>query len=526
MRTPTRFALSLPALVCIAFGLFAARLAPAAPPTGGGAMATLGAGAAAVDTTPTKFPVIINGGFIEAKADRAFDALHARAIVLADGRTRLAIAVADVCGIDAGIADEAKRLAHDATGIPVNRILISATHTHSAPSVWPVLGSRVDAAYAEFLTRQLARVIAEAAARVQPCRVGSAVVAAPDETHCRRWIFRSDKIQTDPFGQHTVRANMHPGYQSPNVIGPAGPVDPDLTLLAIQNRDGVPLAVLANFSQHYFGAQAVSADYAGRFAEQLSARIGQNQTATEKPAPPVCIFAQGTSGDQMWMDYGRPKSSITLNQYADHLAEVVMKAYGNIQYRDRLELAMTERTLRLRRRVPDAERLAWAQAIIKKMGSRTIPATIQEVYAQEAIHLHDVPEVDIKLQAIRIGELGIAAWPDEVFAISGLKLKAQSPLPTTLNIELANGAFGYIPPPEQHRLGGYTTWPARSAGLEEQAEPKIVEALLSMLEEISGKPRRKMVDPVSAYARAVLAAMPAAYWRLGDITSPEARDAV
>ncbi|MCE9548015.1 MAG: HEAT repeat domain-containing protein, partial [Planctomycetia bacterium] len=279
-------------------------------------------------------------------------------------------------------------------------------------------------------------------------------------------------------------------------------------------------------SQHYFGAQAVSADYAGRFAEQLSAGIGQSQTATEKPAPPVCIFAQGTSGDQMWMDYGRPKSSITLNQYADHLAEIALKAYGNIQFRDGLDLAMTERTLNVRRRVPDAERLAWAQAIIKKMGSRTIPATIQEVYAQEAIHLHDVPAVDIKLQAIRIGELGIAAWPDEVFAISGLKLKSQSPLPTTLNIELANGAFGYIPPPEQHRLGGYTTWPARSAGLEEQAEPKILEALLSMLEEVSGKPRRKMVDPVSAYARAVLAAMPAAYWRLGDITSPEARDAV
>jgi hypothetical protein len=59
-------------------------------------------------------------------------------------------------------------------------------------------------------------------------------------------------------------------------------------------------------------------------------------------------------------------------------------------------------------------------------------------------------------------------------------------------MELANGAEGYIPPPEQHRLGGYTTWPARTAGLEVEAEPKIVEALLKLLEDVSGKQRRPL----------------------------------
>jgi hypothetical protein len=59
-------------------------------------------------------------------------------------------------------------------------------------------------------------------------------------------------------------------------------------------------------------------------------------------------------------------------------------------------------------------------------------------------------------------------------------------------MELANGAEGYIPPPEQHRLGGYTTWPARTAGLEVEAEPKIVGALLKLLEDVSGKQRRPL----------------------------------
>ena len=124
------------------------------------------------------------------------------------------------------------------------------------------------------------------------------------------------------------------------------------------------------------------------------------------------------------------------------------------------------------------------------MAGRDTPNSIPEVYAKEAIFLHENPRRELKLQAIRIGELGIVAIPNEVFAITGLKIKAQSPLATTMNIALANGSEGYIPPPEQHALGGYTTWPARTAGLEVQAEPKIVEAVLGLLEKVADKPRR------------------------------------
>src|SRR5207249_4618020 len=95
----------------------------------------------------------------------------------------------------------------------------------------------------------------------------------------------------------------------------------------------------------------------------------------------------------------------------------------------------------------------------------------------------------------------------------------------TMNIELANGSEGYIPPPEQHALGGYTTWPARTAGLEVQAEPKIVAAVLGLLEQVAGKPRRTLSVPRSPYAQAVLASRPLAYWRLDDIQGPIALDA-
>jgi hypothetical protein len=91
----------------------------------------------------------------------------------------------------------------------------------------------------------------------------------------------------------------------------------------------------------------------------------------------------------------------------------------------------------------------------------------------------------LKLQAIRIGSLGIAAIPCEVYGSTGLAIKAASPFSTTMNISLANGGDGYIAPPEQHKLGGYTTWRARTSCLEELAEPKIKAAVVELLVEVA-----------------------------------------
>ena len=83
-------------------------------------------------------------------------------------------------------------------------------------------------------------------------------------------------------------------------------------------------------------------------------------------------------------------------------------------------------------------------------------------------------------------------------------------------IELANGAEGYIPPPEQHKLGGYTTWAASTAGLEVEAEPIIVETMLGLLEFVRPLPRRQMSEPAGAYTQAILSSRPTAYFRMGE----------
>jgi hypothetical protein len=478
------------------------------------------AGACALDVSPTNLPVIVNGGFLPQSADKVHHRLHVRWLVLDDGHARVALGVLDTCLIPSDFADEVRSRAAKLTGIPGERIMISATHTHSAPSLMQCLGTNADQNYPTYALPRILEALQRAVANLSPARVGWAVVPAPAHTHTRVWIRRPDKMLTDPFGEVTVRANMHPGYQNPDTIGPSGPSDPALTLLAVQSPAGRPIAVLANYSMHYFGATAVSADYYGLFCEKLGPLIG---AAEDKPAF-VGIMSQGTSGDQHWMDYSQPKKDITLDAYAGKMAQMAADAYGKIAFHDWVPLAMRQKTLRIATRQPDAKRLAWARDLVAKLNGRP-PQSLPEVYAGEQIWLAENPTRAVTLQALRVGELGIAIWPCEVFALSGLKIKAQSPLQPTMNIELANGEEGYIPPPELHPLGGYNTWSCRTAGLESNAEPKLVEALLDLLEKVSSQPRRKVTVTQGTYAQAVLAAKPVAYWRLEEWSGPTAFDA-
>ena len=482
----------------------------------------LRAGAAAVDISPQSLPAIMNGGFLQNRANRVVDPLHARALVINSSQETIAIVIVDSCMFPRTICDRIKRLAKQKTGIRTDRILISATHTHTAPSVMErCLGTGADEAYVEFVPDRVAQAIAVAQKNLQPAKMGWAIVDGTDLTNCRRWITRSDRMGTDPFGGQTVRAMMHPGYQNPSYTSPAGPIDPWLSILSIVSaKDEKPICLMANLSMHYFGGPGFSADYFGETARVLEAKFGK------KTNPPfVGIMSQGTSGDLHWMDYSQPRRSIGRQQYSASVADRVIEAWKNIQHRSDLSLAMAEKRISIERRIPSRGRLEWARPINAARGNLP-PRNRTEVYAQQANWIHENPKTEVVLQAVRIGELGITAIPNEVYGITGLKLKRQSPLKATFNLELANGAAGYIPPPEQHRLGGYTTWPARTAGLAEQAEPLIVETLLGLLEKVTDRSRRPILNPKSPYSQAVINQKPLAYWRLDDMTSTLAKDEV
>src|SRR5262249_38117693 len=144
------------------------------------AHAKLRAGAAAADITPVEFPVRLIGSLSLNLAQRTLDPLHARAIVLEAGGVRIAIALIDSCYGKREEMDRAKALASKRTGIPASRILISATHTHTAPPSRAEAGNAMEERYVERLVSQTAEAITQANSRLALARIGWAVIPVPE----------------------------------------------------------------------------------------------------------------------------------------------------------------------------------------------------------------------------------------------------------------------------------------------------------------------------------------------------------
>jgi hypothetical protein len=171
-----------------------------------------------------------------------------------------------------------------------------------------------------------------------------------------------------------------------------------------------------------------------------------------------------------------------LRAVAEEVAEAVHRAHDHLTFQDWVPLAAARRDLTLAVRKPTPEQLTYVRSVLAKPEGAKPYHLYEKVYARRALLLHESPdEVSVPLQVVRIGELGISAIPFEVFAETGLELKRKGPLQPTFTIELANGAYGYLPTPPQHALGGYETWLGTNR-VEVEASEKIVRALLAMFE--------------------------------------------
>jgi len=449
---------------------------------------TFRAGAFAMDISPVELPVIVNGGMSARPGEKVLDPLHARCLVLDDGTTsdesgQIAIVVVDSCMLPRQLLDEIKELASTVTKIPPNRMLISATHTHSAPAAMGCLGSDRDDRYCHFLAPRIAQGIQRAQKNLVPAKIGWAVGRDEKNVACRRWRMKPGTAPTNPFGGTTNdQAQMHPGTGNKNAIEATGPVDPTVTLLSLQTLNGRPLALLANYSMHYVGSPAISADYFAVFCNKVTKLVDG-----ESVDPPfMAALSNGTSGDTWLMDYSKKeRRKYDINSVATDVSNAAFEAYQKIDYQTWVPIVMEEQLLTLDVRLPSAEEVNRAKKVLENLDGKP-PKAVSDVYARETVLLSEMPTTrELKIQAIRLGEMGIVGIPNEVFASTGVAVKAETPLQPTMNISLANGSEGYIPPPEQHKLGGYTTWRARTSCLELQAEPKIRATALELLNRVA-----------------------------------------
>ncbi|HET8547547.1 MAG TPA: hypothetical protein VFL57_06080 [Bryobacteraceae bacterium] len=448
------------------------------------------AGAATSNITPPIGSPIV-GGWNDPPSTHVHDELHARALVLDDGSTKLAIVLCDNVGIARVVFDEAKRMIQEKTGIPPENMLMAATHTHSASNARGnrhILGGPLDD-YQRFLTMRIRDAVFRAVNQLEPARIGWGVGANDKQVFNRRWKMKEgSKELRNPFGG-VDRVRMNPPANHPDLIEPAGPTDPSIHFLSVQSTSGRPIALLANYSLHYVGGVRggdISADYFGVFAEEIRKLFG-----AERQDPPfVGILSNGTSGNINNINFRPDPQAKRYKPYekmrivANEVAAEVFKVYQTVDHKEWVPLASAQRELMLGIRVPAADEFAWAEQTQKS------PPKFhqhEEVYARRVLAMKDWPrEIPLILQALRIGDVGIAAIPNEVFVEIGLDIRKRSPLKPTFTIELANGSYGYLPTPEQHKVGGYETWRGTNL-LEVNASPKIADAVVGLLEKVSGR---------------------------------------
>jgi hypothetical protein len=473
--------LQVPALVGV---LILAAIAAVAQDGGG-----FRAGTAAVDISPTVFPIQLRSG----PSRHVHDPLHVRAIAFERGQGRAVIAVVDALGIDRETCDQAKAVAAEKTGWTPSEMLVCATHTHSAPKGGDTTPGRT--AYEEKRFNGIVQALTDAIHSLEAAKVGFASDQEPSEVYNRRWFLKPGTMEPNPLGElDQVRTNA----PRPNLLTPAGPTDPEVCVVDVRTRRGKALGLIANYALHYVGGiptvkeedgkvvGMASADYFGEFARIMPYRVG----GANPPDNFVALMTNGASGDINNIDfYGRRPPRAPFEQIqlvATKTADAAWRAVKKIERYDENPLVATRRrevTLKYRQTTPaEVERARKLLELPRKQREQIHSKAAQYANATLVYSEPDRTE-DVIVQAIRLGDQAIVSMPFEVLVEIGLEIKAKSPFPHTFLVELANGAYGYLPPPHQHELGGYETWIGTSR-FETDSSVVLTRNLLEMLDEL------------------------------------------
>lgn len=448
---------------------------------------SLRAGAATSNITPPIGADIV-GGHLPVPSTHVHDELHARCLVLDDGRTKLALVTCDVVGLHEMVCEAAKKRIQEQVGIPPANVLISATHTHSAASVQGKDRLKEPAAldaYQKFVVERITDGVRRAVNTLRPAELGYGTAQAPEHLNNRRWYLKPGTMPENPFGG-IDQVKMNPGT-GPNLVEPAGPTDPTVSFLAIREPGGAPIALYAAYGLHYVGGTgggAISADYFAVFADEV-----QRLLKADRLDPPfVGMLANGTSGDVNNINFREPRPAKKpyeqIRYVAGDVAAKVHAALAKVQYKStvRLDARLREPTLRWRR--PNADELAAAKKRFAEGVKVARGADLPYLYAERTIKLADYPETTtVPIQVLAIGDVSIGTMPCEVFTETGLEWRDVSPIKPAFFVELANGSFGYLPTPRQHKLGGYETWLGTNR-LEIEASEKMLAELVAMANEI------------------------------------------
>ena len=437
-----------------------------------GRSAQLTAGLAVADITPP-IGYRMSGYFSERLSTGTSNPLCAKAVVLRQGVTSAAMVFCDIIGLSLEVSSRARRRAAERTGIPASNILIAATHSHTGPLYFGALRKHFhDAAvaehgsdpcekvnYAEQLIEKLAGVIVKADAAAKPVRLAAGSTGQQGLSFNRRFHMKDG----------TVRFN--PGSLNPDIVRPAGPIDPEVGMVFLReaNGDNDAIGALVNFALHLdtVGGTKYAADYPYYTEQSLREKYGDKF---------VLLFGNGTCGDINHFDVTK-KQRLRTDYIGRTLAETVKAKKESLEAVTEPALAVLSGIVHAPLQQFGPDDIAWARENIKKVGTGEL-SFIKEVEAYKILAREMRPgrTIPLEVQVFRLSrDVAVVGLPGEVFVDLGLKIKQASPFATTLVIELCQDAPGYIPTKKAFAEGSYETVNSRIApgGGEMMAEAAI-----------------------------------------------------
>jgi len=454
----------------------------------------LKAGFASVDITPplgSESP-----GYFEKRVFwDVHDPLYAKAVVFEAGGSRVSLVGVDALSLKASTVREARRLAEAMTGIPGENIMVGASHDHQAGPTVDWVGDRealvTNASDPDFLKALLQNAPAADAAYLSLLARAIASAVALADKHkvkalCAVGLGREETVSFNRrFKMKDGREMTHPGKGNPDIVRPAGPIDPNVGVLSAWGEDGELLGCVVNFACHgtTLGGEAFSADWPHYLDDTIRGVMGHDSTV---------VFLNGACGDVTQVDNRSLRESEFGEKWSRRVGRKVgaeaLKVLSEAEPFEMGPLESKREVLHLARREVPPDRLQWAKDLVR---NKTPKEDASWVFARDMILLSErnklEPSVPCEIQVIQLGPLVLSSSPAELFCQLGLDIKSGSTFPYTFIVELANGCIGYVPTEEAMGPagGGYETRMGMHSFLAPSSGKRIVKASIELIRSLT-----------------------------------------
>lgn len=406
--------------------------------------------------------------------ERIRDNLEANLLYLRSDKAALMLVNLDLAGLFTreyvvALQGEIERAAH----FPASNVLITSTHTHTAPDTLGLLyDSPPNERYLAELRAALAEAASEAASVARPAQLGCATGRA--QVGFNRRVCWAD-------GSHS----MYGDASRAEFTGLEGPDDPTHTVLLVLDAENRPLALVHNNCCHATCVESetfASADFPGEARRLIREGLGT--------ALPV-LYLQGASGDiSPWNLLSMPQrydSEMRLREVGLSLAAETLRLTHEMCFTNEPVLEYAAEELALGVRLPTSEQVAHAEAVVAK-GEQTAGRWNYVLSLSGILRLHrefkDRPTDCVPIHAVRIGELAIVTNPCELYCQFGLDIRRRSPAKHMMVAELCNGFVGYCPTIYGLLGGGYSGDPIYWCRLEPAAGYRIVDCSERLVHQI------------------------------------------